>query len=144
MAKALVCPPRPPVRPVDTNSIPDELRQLLQWVDWRYEIRRSTANTQYWTTCPKQVDGSNADVTNPKTWSSFDKATECLRVHSHRFDGVGFVFSATDPYFGVDLDACLSSDTGEFKPWPESLRRKCCGKVRRNRLRPSLLVVDTS
>ena len=39
------------------------------------------------------------------------------------FDGVGYVFSTDDPYFGIDLDSCIAPD-GAFLPWGPELRGK--------------------
>jgi putative DNA primase/helicase len=37
------------------------------------------------------------------------------------FDGVGFVFSSADPFFGIDLDACRNPQTGELTAWAQEI-----------------------
>lgn len=85
-------------------TIPAELRELPQWVCWRAE-RRGGKPTKV------PVDphnGGTASSTDPSTWSSFDDAVAAAERHG--CNGVGFVFSKTDPYAGVDLDDCIDQD----------------------------------
>lgn len=92
--------------------VPDCLRQRDQWVCWRY-IERDGKPTKV----PFNArTGGMADSTDPSTWSSFDDATRACAADK-RYEGVGFVFSADDPYCGVDLDDCIDPATGELKAW---------------------------
>lgn len=54
--------------------------------------------------------GTLASPTDPATWSSHEAATM-------RFPLVGYVFTATDPFFVIDLDSCIDPETGEIAPW---------------------------
>src|SRR2546423_963033 len=47
-----------------------------------------------------------ASSTDPATWSSFAEVVAAVAG----FDGIGFVFSADDPYTGIDLDNCLAGE----------------------------------
>jgi primase-polymerase (primpol)-like protein len=38
-----------------------------------------------------------------------------------RYPGVGFVFTLSDPFFGVDIDACINTATGEIASWAENI-----------------------
>jgi primase-polymerase (primpol)-like protein len=64
--------------------------------------------------------GKRASSTNPKDWSSLEEVLEacCKRP---TFAGVGFVFTADDPYCGIDLDDVWASDAAEPAPWAERL-----------------------
>ncbi len=63
--------------------------------------------------------GGPADATDPKTWGTFEQSVEaCVRDSS--LTGVGFIFTADDPYCGVDLDNSLDAD-GIIKPWAKDL-----------------------
>jgi primase-polymerase (primpol)-like protein len=49
------------------------------------------------------------------TWAPFAKVRPA--VASGACSGLGFVFSADDPLFFLDLDHCRDPDTGEIAPW---------------------------
>ncbi len=87
---------------MNVDRIPAELRERPQWVVWRLEQRDGKP-----TKVPYATSGAHASATDPATWTSFEKV--CNGV-TH-FDGLGYVFSAEDPYVGVDLDE-LNPDAG--------------------------------
>lgn len=77
------------------TNIPQELRSLNQWVcatgaplpdGKRDKVPRNPRT------------GHKADVTNPATWGSFEEARGC------GYPLIGFVLTANDPYFVIDLD----------------------------------------
>jgi primase-polymerase (primpol)-like protein len=81
--------------------IPPELRERPQWVVWRSEERDGKrTKVPYQAARPRSL----ASSTEPTTWASFEQAVEVAGA----FDGIGYVFSADDPYFGLDLDESLS------------------------------------
>ena len=90
---------------MNVAAIPQELRERAQWVLWRLETRDGKQ-----TKVPVRADGrGRASSTNPETWATFDEAVAA----SATADGIGFVFSADDPFVGIDLDAGLKeSDRG--------------------------------
>ncbi len=75
-------------------NIPEELRQLRQWVVWRY-IERDGKQTKV----PFTTTGRQASPTDPSTWTSFEEAS-----NTPGYEGVGFVLSKDDPYTIIDLD----------------------------------------
>ena len=95
-----------------TIRVPDSLAELDQWIVWRYEQHNGGKPTKV----PYQINSSLASSTDPKTWCSF---AEAVKTWQHddptRWSGIGFVFSATDPFFGIDLDQCLDP-AGNPKP----------------------------
>jgi len=98
--------------PVVLADIPSCLKQRPQWVCWRY-IERDGKPTK----CPFNArTGAMADSTDPGTWSTFDDAVAAWQG-GNQYEGVGFVFAATDPFCGVDLDDCIDEATGDMKPW---------------------------
>ncbi len=99
---------------IDLNHtrIPQELKDLPQWVLWQLEERGGTkTKVPYQPQKPKL----RASTTDPATWGTFDQAMGLARGHG--FSGIGFVFSADDPYCGIDLDKCRDPQTGEVESW---------------------------
>jgi hypothetical protein len=82
------------------DACPAELRQRPQWVLWRYN-RKGTK-------IPLRADSNAASTTNPKTWTTFERACRAYRAAPHRFAGIGYVFTDDDPYVGIDLDNVLA------------------------------------
>ena len=86
-------------------AIPTELRERDQRVVWRLERRRDGKPTKV----PYRADGAGrADSTDPTTWSTFEEAV--AGAEELGADGIGYVFSADDPFTGIDLDDCLDGD----------------------------------
>ena len=83
---------------------PDDLTDFNQWVLWRYERRNGNE-----TKLPYQTNGKLASTTDPSTWTSYQRVSDCLRRTRLCYTGVGFVFSSADPYTGIDIDDCLST-----------------------------------
>ena len=99
-------PDRPPstVPQLRPENIPFELRELPQWVTWRYELR-----SDKWTKVPYDAaTGKKARPNDAETWSSLEDSLATARARN--YDGIGFVFSEDDPYCGVDLDDCMDGD----------------------------------
>jgi len=92
--------------PVDTEAIPDPLVDRSQWICWRAEDRGGNATKV--PVDPKT--GRFASTTDDRTWSDFETALEYATTGAA--DGLGFVFTATDPLVGVDLDDCRDPETG--------------------------------
>ncbi|MFO0086629.1 MAG: hypothetical protein ACK52L_12220, partial [Pirellula sp.] len=100
------------------EQIPASLRSTPQWVAWRY-ITRDGKQTK----APVSPhDGSLADSTSGNTWGTFEDAVEACQSDCS-LAGIGFVFTADDPYCGVDLDDSIDAD-GNIKPWAVDLLAK--------------------
>lgn len=100
------------------DHIPQSLRALPQWVAWRY-ITRDGKQTK----APVSPhDGSLADSTSHSSWGAMEQAIEACRS-DRSLAGIGFVFTADDPYCGVDLDNSIDSE-GNIKPWASDLLRR--------------------
>src|SRR5689334_11666678 len=94
-------------------GIPAELRERKQWLVHR--------DKQPYRALPPR---ERASVTDPATWASYDDAVAAKAAFAgaaarnpklyRPFDGIGFVFSANDPFVGVDLDRCVTA--GEIHP----------------------------
>jgi hypothetical protein len=86
---------------VSLEAIPAELRERPQWVLWRYEVRDGKSTKAPW---QARHPDRRASSTDTRTWSPFEEAIASVE----QADGLGYVFSSDDPYFGVDLDGALS------------------------------------
>ena len=85
------------------ENFPQELRDLDQWVVWRIEARDGKP-----TKVPYSIAGYRAASDKPKTWSSFADATNTYA--NDNYNGVGFMFSESDPYAGIDFDKCIEGN----------------------------------
>ncbi|WP_276256802.1 hypothetical protein [Halomontanus rarus] len=103
---------------IDVEAIPGILAERAQWLCWRAEERDGKQ-----TKVPvNPATGDFASTTDDRTWSALEQALECAATDAA--DGIGFVFTATDPLVGVDLDDCRDPDTGEpLEPAPTIIER---------------------
>lgn len=88
------------------NNIPEELRKLPQWVNWKYEAQEGKKPTKI-PLNPR--NGKNAMHDEPKTWGEFDMCV--ANFEAGLCNGIGFVLSVDDPYTFIDLD-----DAYEIQP----------------------------
>jgi putative DNA primase/helicase len=98
--------------PETYEMIPAELRALPQWVCWLFQQKADEKK-------PRKVPiiaGSSdwAKVNDPDTWRDFETAWSAANASSGTL-GIGFMFTAEDPYFGIDLDHAIT-ETGELLP----------------------------
>lgn len=83
--------------PANAAAIPETMKQLPNWVAWRYETRKGKV-----TKVPvNPLTRRRASSTDPTTWSTFEQALELARRVPDTF-GIGFVFQP--PWIGIDLD----------------------------------------
>jgi hypothetical protein len=126
----------PAVRPQavapDLGNVPEELKQVKQWILWKYEYR---IKTQSWSKIPYSITGHKASSTDSTSWSSF---AVCSSVYesSKRYDGLGFVFSEDTPYIGIDLDVCVQEVDGTLELSPVAAEI-CAGLNSYTELSPS-------
>ena len=94
------------------RNLPAELRDRPQWIGYRLVPSTRPGKTDKIPINPHT--GHNAKSTDPATWGAFAEAVAAVK--RYKLAGVGFVFSADDPYSGVDLDDCIDA-AGELAPW---------------------------
>ena len=102
---------KPTCLPVVLANIPIELRSVPRWVMWSF-VQVGDGDNRRWAKMPLQTSGKSASSTNPATWTDFISAEQAY--NTHKFDGVGFVFSEDDNLVGVDLDDCYDAQQGRF------------------------------
>lgn len=106
------------------SAIPSELRELNQWVCWKYEDRNGK------TTKPPLQAKSNGKLLyarsdDPATWSAFDAAVAAaVRLN---LAGVGLNLWSSDGLTGLDLDHVIDPATGELNPLAREVLERFAG-----------------
>lgn len=95
------------------QNVPMLLRERPQWVLWKTITRDKP------TKVPFSVNGEPAKANDPATWSTFDDAL--ARYEQGGYDGIGYEFSASDPFVGIDLDGCRDPSTGKLADWAKAI-----------------------
>ena len=96
---------------VDELEIPNELKQLNQWVLWRAEWNNSR---QHYTKVPYRVNGVRASSTNQDTWSNFHDVYS-LYENSDDYEGIGFILSEESKYICLDIDNAVDAETHKLQ-----------------------------
>src|SRR5262245_54230929 len=116
-------PEKPLPLAVNPDGIPLRLRELPQWVCWRWERRQGKTPGEHKWTKPRinPRSGNHADVASGTraSWLPFAEALDYL--HASKADGIGFVFQEQLPFFGADLDDCRNPETGEVAAWAQDI-----------------------
>lgn len=82
------------------DRIPKHMRAYRQWVCWRSEWREGSTKPTKVPYSP--VSRTLASVIDPQSWASYDEAVEACQRDG--YNGIGFVFTNSDPFAGIDLD----------------------------------------
>lgn len=96
---------------VNALEIPEELKELPQWVLWRAEW--DNKQKQY-KKVPYSYAGYRASSTESETWTIFD-AIHSLYEKNDSNNGIGFVLSNDDDYICLDIDDAINPDTGQLQ-----------------------------
>lgn len=104
---------------MDYSRLPEELRQLDQWVcTWK------TSKIPMQATIKKAASSSD-----PGTWSSFETALQA--VQDGHYDNLGFVFN-NNGIVGIDID-CGYDDDGFFTEDTVAIARSCQSYMEKSR-----------
>jgi hypothetical protein len=95
---------------------PAELLQRDQWCLWRVEKDKEGRSTKI----PYRPDGGKAATNKPATWSAFKTVWNIQEQQPENYQGVGFIFTANDPFCGIDLDASLDIG-GKLRSWATTI-----------------------
>ena len=91
---------------VNTLEIPEELKELPQWVLWRAEWNDKK---QEFKKVPYKSGGYKASSTKRDDWSSFDFVYKILE-NNKLYKGLGFVLSKDDDYIVLDIDNAIDEN----------------------------------
>lgn len=115
---------KPTSLPVQLANIPLALRKVPRWVMWSF-VEVGDGDNKRWAKMPLQTNGRSASSTNPATWTDFLVAEQAYLTH--KFDGIGFVFSHDDDLVGIDLDDCYEVGLGFTNQDMQDLANKVQG-----------------
>lgn len=102
---------KPSPMKVLVRNIPEDLRAGEFFVNWNWEWKETKWDKPLY----NPASGRRAKTNDPTTWNDFD--TVYRAYQDGKFDGVGRVFSKTDPYTGIDLDKCWDAFLDEPEQW---------------------------
>lgn len=91
---------------VNTLEIPEELKELPQWVLWRAEWDNKQ---QEYKKVPYKSGGYKASSTRSDDWSSFNHINEILK-NNDLYEGIGFVLNKDDDYVVLDIDNAIDEN----------------------------------
>lgn len=91
------------IRP-NLGAVPADLQAYPQWVTWK-AVNKAGGKVSKVPYNPR--NGRPASTANPGHRGSFDDA--CMAYIMGGYAGIGFVFTAEDPFVGVDLDNCYDA-----------------------------------
>jgi archaellum biogenesis ATPase FlaH len=104
------------VKKIHQENIPQSMRELDQWVLWRYDVRGDKP-----TKLPYQIGGALARSNDPATWADFASVERAYQKGGN--DGIGFVFAKDGGMCGIDLDGCWNPETSTVAPWAKEIIR---------------------
>lgn len=94
------------------DNIPRKMREYDQWINWQYENLTDDSGSVKVVKLPlRPLDGKLASVAQPRDWVSFEVAYAAAEKYNC---GMGFVFSKSDPFTGIDLDNKHGAHTDEW------------------------------
>ena len=97
--------------PEQQNNIPQEWKDLSQWLLWRNEPDENGKISKR----PRQVNGELAATNKRRTWTDCTTALFtylALLSKPNAYDGLGFVIRS--PYVFFDFDGCRNPETGRL------------------------------
>ena len=97
------------------SLVPQALKDLDQWVVWRLVNRSGKPSKPLYNV----HTGRYAKTIDPLTWCSYQEAVTDLE--SGKYDGIGFVFTASDKLAGIDIDDCRNPETGEITAYAQGI-----------------------
>lgn len=97
---------------IQINNVSKRLKSKEQWICWQTKMRDGKE-----TKLPVDPNTQEMAATDdPSTWGSVMDAYSAYQENED-LKGIGFVFTADDPFVGIDLDDCRDTDTEEWESW---------------------------
>ncbi len=97
---------RPKALSFRAHNIPQAIKDLDQWVLWRYDSVPDKKGGTKWSKVPYTPWGQRASCNNPSTWMPFEQVYQAYRQGG--FDGCSLALAPGDGLVGIDLDKCIN------------------------------------
>lgn len=97
--------------PTRTGQIPTCLKELHQWINWKYGPPNKDGKLAKLPLDPHT--GKVCDATDPASWGTFEQAES---VAKRGYKGIGFAFKEGAGCVGIDLDHVVDLATGAVEP----------------------------
>src|SRR5215211_877784 len=110
-------PPKPSALRVIPEAIPTRIKELPQWVVWRWHWQKGKWDKPLL----QSHSGNLASHSSPKTWSDSQAAINAYFFDGANLDGIGFVFKKENGLLGIDLDNCRNPQNGDIEPWAQEI-----------------------
>jgi len=110
--------------PVQFENIPQELKDLKQWVLWMWDWNKDSTKLAK---LPKTLSRNSivsAKSNDPDTWCSFQQVQQVYSQLTDRFGGIMFAIAKGDPFVFVDLDNAVDKN-GHIKAWAGEIVTQC-------------------
>ncbi len=97
------------------GTIPEELKKLNQWVNWKAELKSGGIYTKRpYRAGLTQIPCNRASVTDSTHFSNYETAWKSI---DNKSGGIGFVFTEFDSFAFIDLDKCVDKKTDVIESW---------------------------
>lgn len=106
------------------DNVPLELKQMKQWVCYR-AIQKGERVAKV---PVHPSNGKAMDINNKENWFTFAEVVQEIINGNEHVSGIGFVFSESDPYVGIDLDYCINEE-GNFSSLAQEVISMFVGKA---------------
>jgi hypothetical protein len=105
-----------------TNNIPQVLKDVLRWTNWRAESSKKKPGTLDKVPYCSKNTRRRASHSDPATWADYMAAYDAYRLNGEPpLDG--FFFACGAGFGGVDLDDCIDPVTGEITAFAQDVIR---------------------
>lgn len=101
----------------ELQLIPQSMRMLPQWVNWRYDQQKGKKTKAPYN---PHNPSRHASSTNPETWSTLSQAL----TRTSKYTGLGIVLCP--PLIGIDLDHCVDTQ-GTLSPLAQRVIERFIG-----------------
>ena len=93
------------------DAIPAVLKQYDQWVVWKYVLKDGSTKPTKPMYSPRTGNLVGHNPKDKHLWGTFEQVSKI----AHKYDGIGFVLTAEDPFCVIDIDSPKSPSDSELQ-----------------------------